>query len=154
MKYNWERVSRLLDNLGYHKKIVIKREEIAHPSRSLGFREAFGEPDMQLRDFRKTINGSECLHVQEYNTHYAVHKDKVDPGLSPIGHLISDAPEIPIAIAATIITGYPAAMSHYEKVKYTSEHPIFESAVVGLSEGGGAGLVAYLLGKLLRESIE
>lgn len=154
MIYSWDRVRKTLDGIGYHKKLVLKKSEISPPSASLGFRESIGEPNLQIQDFRKTINGSECMHVQVYGTYYTVHKDKIDPGKDPVGHLISDAPEIPISIATSIIAGYPAARSHYEKVKYTSDHPIMESVIIGLSEGSGAGIAAYLLSRLLRESLE
>ena len=33
------------------------------------------------------------LHIREYDTHYSVHMDTVDPSSNPLGHLLVDAPE-------------------------------------------------------------
>jgi hypothetical protein len=32
------------------------------------------------------------LHIREYQNHYSVHMDKVDPRIDPIGNLLKDAP--------------------------------------------------------------
>lgn len=32
------------------------------------------------------------LHIREYESHYSVHLDKVDPRVDPLGHLMADAP--------------------------------------------------------------
>jgi hypothetical protein len=45
------------------------------------------------------------LHVREYQDHYSVHSDRIDPRLDPLGHLLVDAPEylIPLAIALSYL---------------------------------------------------
>lgn len=40
------------------------------------------------------------LHIREYNDKYTVHMDKVDPRKDPLGHLVHDAPEVLVGIAA------------------------------------------------------
>ena len=35
------------------------------------------------------------LHIRDYDTHYTVHMDRVDPQKNPLGHLLVDAPPPP-----------------------------------------------------------
>jgi len=49
-----------------------------------------GEPKGSLRQYRGT-HGS---HVLEYEKEWILHRDKVDPRLDPIGHLVNDAPQV------------------------------------------------------------
>ena len=136
--------------MGYHKKILIEASDIEIPSHENGF----GEPQFQLKDLRKTINGKECLHIQVFEGYYAVHRDKVDPDIDPADHLIQDAPEIPIALVIGGVIGYAAGSAYYDKVKDTSKHPVLETVLVGLCSSGGAAALSYLLGKYIREQIE
>ena len=154
MFYTWDNVKLMLDVLGYHKKIRIEFTEISFPDSSMGFVETMGEPEFQLKDYRKRVNGTECMHVQVFKDYFAVHRDKVDPDLDPAGHLIEDAPEIPIALLAGGIIGFVAGTDHYDKVKDTSDHPVLESVLLGLTEGGAVAGLVYLLGKLVREQLE
>jgi hypothetical protein len=39
------------------------------------------------------------LHIREYDDHFVIHMDNVDPREDPIGHLLIDAPEY---LAATV----------------------------------------------------
>jgi len=154
LEYSWDIVESLLDVMGYHKKIRIEASEIEIPGPENGFVERVGEPEFQLKDLRKTINGKECIHIQVFEGYYAVHRDKVDPDIDPAGHLIQDAPEIPIALVIGGVIGYAAGSAYYDKVKDASKHPILESVLVGLGSGGGAAALSYLLGKYIREQIE
>lgn len=38
------------------------------------------------------------LHIREYDDHYAVHRDKIDPRTDPLGHLLLYTPEYLIGI--------------------------------------------------------
>ena len=38
------------------------------------------------------------LHIREYDDHYTVHTDKIDPRKDMLGHLLIDAPEYLIAM--------------------------------------------------------
>ena len=140
--------------MDYHKSIAIKKSAVPLPSIYDGFKESIGEPESQIRDLRKRINSTESMHVKEFQDHYEVHRDRVDPSYDPIVHLIEDSPEVPAGIAATILSGYSAGKAHYENIKYTSEHPILESALVTLGSGAGTGILTYLGVKLLRELLE
>lgn len=57
-----------------------------------------GEPKGSLRQYRG-IHGS---HILEYEKEWILHRDKVDPRLDPIGHLVNDAPHI-IALGAFVV---------------------------------------------------
>lgn len=154
MSYGWGRVKSKLDKLGYHKDVMVSKTEVSPPSVYDGFVESIGEPDLQTRDFRKKINGTESMHVKEYGNYYKVHRDKVDPKYDPLSHLIEDSPEVPASVAVAILSGYGAGKTHYDNVKYTSEHPVLESVMVTLGSGAGAGILTYLVVKLLRERLE
>ena len=45
------------------------------------------------------------LHIREYDDKYLVHMDKIDPRKDPIGHLVSDAPEVLVGLASAAIGG-------------------------------------------------
>lgn len=74
--------------LPYYKDLKIIKTSV----KSLGpcFEETLlGEPKGALRQFR----GPDGVHVLEYETHWILHRDKIDPRHDPIGHLITDAPQ-------------------------------------------------------------
>ena len=45
------------------------------------------------------------LHIRDYDTHYSVHTDTVDPSSNPLGHLLVDAPEYLAGATAAFIVG-------------------------------------------------
>ncbi len=44
------------------------------------------------------------LHIREYEAHYSVHFDNVDPRLDPLGHLMVDAPKYLNGLLSMAIT--------------------------------------------------
>ena len=62
-----------------------------------------GEKKGSLRQYR--IGN---LHVREYENHYSVHVDRIDPRIDPLGHLIIDAPRYGkgILMLATAVRKY------------------------------------------------
>ena len=129
------RIKSRLDKIGYHKNVIVSKAETSSPIVYDGFVESIGEPDLQTRDLRKRINGTDSIHVKEYGNYYKVHRDKVDSRYDPISHLIEDSPELPAGIAMAILSGYGAGKAHYVNIRYTSEHPILESSLVTLGSG-------------------
>lgn len=61
---------------------------------------ALGEPQGELRQYRHGL-----LHIREYDDEFRVHVDKVDPRRDPLGHLICDAPEVLVGLAAATLVG-------------------------------------------------
>lgn len=54
------------------------------------------------------------LHIREYDNHYTVHRDKIDPRTDPLAHLVVDAPEYLVAILAAISVGKQIGKAVYE----------------------------------------
>ncbi|HEX6067587.1 MAG TPA: hypothetical protein VFZ05_02195 [Nitrososphaera sp.] len=57
------------------------------------------------------------LHIRDYDSHYTVHMDKVDPRENPLGHLFVDAPEYLVGAASAAIVGRHVGKSVYKKRK-------------------------------------
>ena len=71
------------------------------------------------------------LHIREYDDKFLAHMDKVDPRINPMGHLVSDAPEILIGLASAVIGGGKVA-SYLKKNNKSSIVPgVIASLVFG-----------------------
>ena len=55
------------------------------------------------------------LHIREYNDKFLVHNDKVDPRQNPLGHLVSDAPEVLIGLVCAVLGGSQIAKKFLNK---------------------------------------
>ncbi len=154
MNSEWNQVRLILNSFDYHKSIRVSKSEVPPPTVNIGFEESIGEPENQIRDMRMRINGTECMHVKEYDEYYNVHRDRVDPKYDPLGHLMYDSPEVIAAIGAGIISGYGAGKVCYDKIKDSSKHPFLESAIVAILSAAVTGASTYWLGKHLREWVE
>ena len=82
-------------------------------------------------------------HVREYLDRYVVHRDRVDPRIDPLGHLICDAPDdlVGLALGGTLAIG--AGKWVYDERKGSSDTALFESVVVAAV----VGTVGYAVGK-------
>lgn len=66
-------------------------------------------------DFKETPLGNKkgalkqyhwgSFHIRDYDTHYSVHMDTVDPLSNPLGYLLVDAPEYLAGATAAFIVG-------------------------------------------------
>ena len=77
------------------------------------------------------------LHIREYDDKFLVHMDKVDPRNNPLGHLVSDAPEVLIGLASAVIGGGKVA-SYINKNKKNSilpSSPILSGLIASLVFG-------------------
>jgi hypothetical protein len=72
-----------------------------------------GEPKGGLRQYR----GPYGSHVHEYENTWSIHRDKVDPRLNPVGHLITDAPHVILlgSLCALAVFGVVLAIKGGEK---------------------------------------
>lgn len=80
------------------------------------------------------------LHIREYDDHYAVHLDKVNPKIDPLGHLLIDAPQYLIGVLSALIVGERVGSSVYNhRITKGKNH------IASLQEGMISGLVAGLI---------
>ena len=86
------------------------------------------------------------LHIREFDTHYAVHVDKVDPLKSPLAHLIVDAPEYIVGAAAAALVAKQAGVTVYNRRRIegrSKRDAAIEAAVAGYIAGSSAGRLAH-----------
>lgn len=86
------------------------------------------------------------LHIHDYDTHYTVHMDKVDPRTNPLGHLLVDAPEYLAATAAAVLAGRYVGRIVYKKCKNdgkSAAESLAQAATAGWLAGSTAGTWAY-----------
>jgi hypothetical protein len=88
------------------------------------------------------------LHIREYDDHYVVHMDKVDPRKDPVGHLLIDAPEYLVATVA----GLKAAKQAGDTV-YTQKRG--GASVLGACLAGTvAATFSYILTSVVKEVVD
>ncbi len=85
------------------------------------------------------------LHIRDYDTHYTVHMDRIDPMRNPLGHLLVDAPEYLAGAAAAAIVARRVGTAVYRrrKIEGTSRRAAVDAAVAGCLAGSAAGRLAY-----------
>lgn len=86
------------------------------------------------------------LHIREYESHYTVHMDKVNPQQNPIGHLIVDAPEYIAGAAAGAIMGKKIGTTIYKKRKLqgkSDRDATFDAVFGGCVAGAAASRFVY-----------
>jgi hypothetical protein len=107
-------------------------------------------------EFKETVLGGKkgarrqyrygSLHIREYDTHYTVHVDRVDPMKNPLGHLVIDAPEYIAGAAAAALVGRRVGMAIYHKRKSegkSKRDAAIEAAVAGYVAGSSAGRLVH-----------
>jgi hypothetical protein len=86
------------------------------------------------------------LHVRDYDTHYTVHIDRVDPVANPLGHLLVDAPEYLAGAAAAVIVGRGVGAAVYGRRKKegkSTREAAIDAAVAGYLAGSYAGNIVF-----------
>jgi len=86
------------------------------------------------------------LHIREYDNHYTVHMDRVDPLKNPLAHLLVDAPEYLAGAAAAVIVGRRVASAAYSRRKQegkSGRYAAIEAALAGYIAGSSAGRLLY-----------
>ena len=82
------------------------------------------------------------LHIREYDSHYAVHMDRIDPMKNPLGHLLIDAPEYIAGAAAGALVARRVGMQVYSKRMRqgrSRREAAIDAAVAGCVAGSAAG---------------
>jgi len=88
------------------------------------------------------------LHVREYDDHYSVHMDRVDPARDPLGHLIIDAPEYIAGATVGLAVGKQVCSNTYRESKKSGKSrkdAALEALVAGYLAGSSAGKIAYAI---------
>lgn len=85
------------------------------------------------------------LHIREYDDKYLVHMDKVDPRQNPLGHLMSDAPEVLVGLTCAVYGGRKVASNVFKKNNSKTT-----SATVGIISGLALGYFGYTITKKLK----
>jgi hypothetical protein len=86
------------------------------------------------------------LHIRDYDTHYTVHIDRVDPLKNPLGHLLVDAPEYLAGAAAAVIVGRRVGVAVYSRRKKegkSTRDAAIDAAVAGYVAGSSAGNIIF-----------
>src|SRR5262245_34350677 len=86
------------------------------------------------------------LHIRDYDSHYTVHMDRVNPLTNPLGHLIVDAPEYLVGAAAALIVGRHVGTSVYNRRKKegkSTRSAAIDAALAGYIAGSSAGGLAF-----------
>ncbi len=86
------------------------------------------------------------LHIRDYDTHYTVHMDRVNPLTNPLGHLLVDAPEYLAGAAAAIIVGRRVGAAVYSKRKKegkSAKDAAIDAALAGYFAGSSAGRLVF-----------
>ncbi len=89
------------------------------------------------------------LHIREYDDKYLLHMDKIDPRKDPLGHLISDAPEVLVGLA-TAIFGGKHIVSQIYKMQKDSKLAKGTSLLGGLLASVTLGHIGYSLTKKIK----
>ena len=78
------------------------------------------------------------LHIREYDDKFLVHMDTVDPRKNPIGHLVSDAPEVLVGLASAVIGGSKAASyvsKNNKNLFFNKKSPVIYGLIASLVFG-------------------
>lgn len=86
------------------------------------------------------------LHIRDYDTHYTVHMDRIDPMRNPLGHLLVDAPEYLAGAAAAALVARRVGIAVYNRRKIegsSKRAAAVDAAVAGCLAGSAAGRLVY-----------
>lgn len=86
------------------------------------------------------------LHIRDYDTHYTVHMDRIDPMKNPLGHLLVDAPEYLAGAAAAALVARRVGTAVYRRCNVEGmdrRAAAVDAALAGCLAGSAAGRLAY-----------
>ncbi len=102
---SWNTIVQLVLKYPPHQDLKVDKSAVLHPLKE-GFVRRIGELQGQIADFGRRLPDGRGVHIREFDDHFLVHWDKVDPS-DPIGHLVQDAPHW-IGIGALVLIGIVA----------------------------------------------
>lgn len=94
-----------------------------------------------------------ALHIREYETHYSVHTDSVDPSTNSLGHLFVDAPEYLAGATAAFIIGRGFGATVYnisKKEGKSTKESLIDAVLSGYIAGSAAGNLVFNIANSLK----
>lgn len=104
------------------QNVAVLKDETKTPAEQ-GFRRSIGLVKGQNKDWRLALSNGSGVHVREYDNHYEVHIDTVDPSKSIVKHLAADTP-ITLLFIYGIVGGFGA---------YYLKKPPLAGALIGIA---------------------
>jgi hypothetical protein len=97
------------------------------------------------------------LYIRDYETHYSVHMDTVDPLSNPLGHLLVDKPESLAGATAALIVGRRLGTTVYIICKKGEGNNTKDAAAIGTAvlaryiAGSAAGNLVFNMASSLKK---
>ena len=94
------------------------------------------------------------LHIREYDTHYSVHMDTVDPLSNPLGCLLVDEPEYLAGATAAFIVGRRLGTAVYnicKKEGKSTKDAAIGAVLAGYIAGSAAGNLVFKMTNSLKK---
>ena len=126
--YTWQAIAMQLIRHPWGTTLRIEKHHVEHP-RDAGMKPSTGLPVGQRQDWRVTYPTCGGLHVRDFGDYYSAHLDRVNPNCDPIGHVVSDTPQIAGGVALGALVGLAFGKSK-------------EAALVGALFGGLIGIAS------------
>ena len=115
-------------------------------------------------DFKETPLGNKkgankqyhwgSFHIRDYNTHYSVHMDTVDPLSNPLGYLLVDAPEYLAGATTAFIVGRRLGTTVYnicKKEGKSTKDAAIGAVLAGYIAGSAAGNLVFNMASSLKK---
>ena len=115
-------------------------------------------------DFKETPLGNKkgankqyhwgSFHIRDYDTHYSVHMDTVDPSSKALGHLLVDAPEYLAGATAAFIVGRRLGTTVYnicKKEGKSTKDAAIGAVLAGYIAGSAAGNLVFNMASSLKK---
>jgi hypothetical protein len=126
--YTWQAIAMQLATHPWGTTLRIEKYRVQHP-RDAGMKPSTGLPVGQRQDWRVSYPTCGGLHVRDFGDYYSAHLDRVNPNCDPIGHVVSDTPQIAGGVALGALLGLALGKSK-------------EAALVGALFGGLLGVAS------------
>jgi hypothetical protein len=94
------------------------------------------------------------LYIRDYETHYSVHMDTVDPLSNPLGHLLVDTPESLAGATAALIVGRRLGTTVYnmrKKQGKSTKDAAISAVLAGYVAGSSAGNIVFSMATSLKK---
>jgi hypothetical protein len=115
-------------------------------------------------DFKETPLGNKkgankqyhwgSFHIRDYDTHYSVHMDTVDPLSNPLGYLLVDAPEYLAGATTAFIVGRRLGTTVYnicKKEGKSTKDAAIGAVLAGYIAGSAAGNLVFNMASSLKK---